>query len=369
LGYPEAVFSLLIYSILPVNLYYSRAIMPESAALMFWIGGLYYFHGWAENRNKSETRELKTLAISSLFLSLAIMTKPPVIMIGIPMLYICFRYFGWRWLRFPELWIYTVITLGLPFLYYYYSVSIAEYKFTLGITNNIILKEASNAFYSPEAYSFYIDKIPKMLSMTGVILLAGGILAGVRKDKVILAWFLAMVLEVILIVAPIRASYYLIFFAVPVSILIGILLARIFSYPQGRILSLVLLMILSLESYYLVKPMYTINTKIETQVRVVEQVTNPDDLLVVGSLDPCLLSLTDRRGWRFNLGIYPQIPEDPYDELAYYIERGAKYFAPVQGNIYGDDEGVFLDYLDEKYRKIEPVQGFPVYLLEEQEVR
>lgn len=363
IGDKEAFFSVLIYGILPINLYYSRAIMPEPAALMFWIAGLYYFHEWAENRRISQ------LIISSIFISLAVMTKPPVVIIGIPMLYLCFRYFRWGWLKLPELWGYALFTLGLPLLYYYYSVSIADYKFTLGITNSIILKEAFRAFYSPEAFSFYLNSIPRMLSITGVLLLIGGILAGIRKDKVFLVWFLAMILEVIFIVAAIRAPYYLIFFAVPSSILIGTLLAFIFSNPQGKVISLVLLVLISLESYHLVKPMYIINTVMETQVRVVNQVTEQDDLLVVGSLDPCLLSLSDRRGWRFNIGIYGDVPKDPYDELNYYMEQGAKYFVPIQGKVYGDEGDKFLNYLEDKYNKIEPVEGYPVFILGQEEVK
>lgn len=358
LGYREAVFSLLVYGILPINIYYSRAIMPESAALMFWIGSFYYFHEWAEERRISK------LIISYIFLALAVMTKPPVIIIGIPMVYICYKHYGWRWVKFSELWIYALLTITLPSLYYYYSVSIAEYKFALGITNNIILKQVFTAFHSPEAYVFYTNIIPKMLSMTGTIFIIIGIWSIARKNRVILIWFLAMVLEVILIVSAIRAPYYLIFFTVPCSILIGNLLAMIFSYSQGKIISVVLLLVVALESYYLAQPMYTINNIMKTQVAIVEQVTKKNDLLVVGSLDPCLLSLSDRRGWRFNIGIYSHIPQDPYEELSFYIEEGAKYFVPIQGKVYGDEDGFFLRYLESRYEKIEPIQDYPIFALE-----
>lgn len=53
LGWNGAAYSLLIYGILPINLYYSRAIMPESTALMFWIGGFYYFNRWIIKQNNS----------------------------------------------------------------------------------------------------------------------------------------------------------------------------------------------------------------------------------------------------------------------------------------------------------------------------
>lgn len=357
LGFREAAFSLLVYGLLPVNLYYSRAIMPEAAALMFWIGGLYYFHCWAEERRIPE------LIASSLLLSFAIMTKPPVIFIALPMLYTCYRYLGRNWFRFPELWIYAAVVLLLPSIYYYTSISMAEYKFSLGITQNIIVKKAFSAFASREAGLFFWENIPRTLGTIGFGMTVAGLFTVSVKKRVILVWFLAMFIEVILIVSAVRAPYYLIFFAVPCSLLAGNFLGFVRSVPKGKVAAAVLLLLFSLNSYHQVKPMYTVNTVMQTQVSVVKQVTSREDLLVVGSFDPCLLSLSGRKGWRFNLGIYSDIPQDPYEELAYYLQLGAKYFVPVQGKVYGDEGGVFLRYLEKEYIKKEPVKGFPVYLL------
>lgn len=357
LGYREAVFSLLIYGLLPINLYFSRAIMPEAAALMFWIGGLYYFHCWTEDRRVSR------LIASSLLLSFAIMTKPPVIFIAVPMLYICYRYLGRNFLRYSELWIYAAVVLLLPSIYYYSSISMAEYKFSLGITQDIIIKEAFSAFASREAGLFFGENIPRTLGIIGFVMTIAGLFTVSVKKRVILVWFLAMFIEIVLIVSAIRAFYYLIFFAVPCSLLAGNFLGFIWSVPKGKRITAVLLLLFSLNSYFLVKPMYTINTIMQTQVSVVNQVTSRDDLLVAGSYDPCLLSLSGRKGWRFNLGIYSDVPQDPYKELDYYLQHGAKYFVPVQGKVYGDEEGVFLQFLEKQYVKKEPVEGFPIYLL------
>ena len=226
-----------------------------------------------------------------------------------------------------------------------------------------MLKKALTAFYSPEALEFYFTNIPKTIGLSSFILLFPAILTLGKKERVILVWFLAMLLEVALIVSPIRATYYLIFWAVPCALLLGILLERILAGKRGKVLAMVLLLIVALESYIWVKPMYSVNEVMVTQVKVVQQLTTEEDLLVVGSFDPCLLSLSDRRGWRYNLGLYPDIPEDPYQELNYYIAKGAKYFVPIQGNIYGDEDGELLAYIESQYPKIEPVAGYPVYLL------
>ncbi|AFV03645.1 MULTISPECIES: glycosyltransferase family 39 protein [unclassified Dehalobacter] len=394
LGWNGAAYSLLIYGILPINLYYSRAIMPESTALMFWIGGFYYFNRWIIKQNNSgdcqrnnhrnhgnngnhnhrnddvndcDYGDLRSkyglLILSSFFLALAIMTKPPVIFIGIPMMYLCFKYYGRKWLKMRVFWIYGFITAALPACYYYFSTAAAEYKFTLGITRNIIFKQAVTAFYSPEALDFFTINLPRALGMSGLLLCLAGIFFLREKQKVFLVWFITMIFEAILIVSEIRAFYYLIFLMVPCCLLAGNLLARAASGPVGKIAGVVLVLLLMKESYDLVKPMFTINTVMAQQVNVVKQLTDQDDLLVVGSLDPCLLDLTDRRGWRYNLRLYAATPKDPIQELDDYIARGAKYFVPIQGKIYGDQDERLLSYIEGEYPKIEVVQGYPIYVL------
>ncbi|NLL52280.1 MAG: dolichyl-phosphate-mannose--protein mannosyltransferase [Peptococcaceae bacterium] len=367
-----AMLSLFIYGFLPLNLYYSRAIMPEAGALMFWIGGIYYFELWAEAKHLAIKPAfklaikpaIKPLVLSMVLFSLALMTKPPVVFGAIFLLYICFRYFGRQWPARPEVWIYAAITLGLALAYYVYSASIAEYKFSLGITRDIILQKALTAFYTPESQMFFLKNGPRAWGIIGLLLTLAGVFT-VRKNQIgLLIWLGAMLLELLLIVAPIRATYYLIFALVPCALLIGNFLDRLLALPGGKVVSLALAVLFMMESIAYVKPMYTINETMAVQKKLVEELTVPSDLLVVGSLDPCLLSLSGRRGWRYNLGMYSYLPQDPYQELGFYIEHGAKYFVPIQGKVYGDDNQELIRYIEQNYPKIESVQGYPIYVLQ-----
>ncbi|RNC29956.1 MAG: hypothetical protein AWM53_00176 [Candidatus Dichloromethanomonas elyunquensis] len=357
-----ALISLLIYGILPLNVYYSRAIMPESAALMFWTGGFYFFDKWLA-RKKNLQNGIRYLLLSSVLTALAIMTKPPVILIAIPMIYLCFQYFQRRWLRFPELWGYAFVILTVPAIYYCYSTKIAEFKFTVGITQYIFRNNFWNIFYSHAACQFYSTDIPRSLGLIALLLAVIGIFFISRRQTVILVWFIAMLLEVIFFVSAVRAAYYLIFFTVPCALLIGNFLYRICSEPTGKILAVLLVSVIALESLHLVRPMFAFNTVLQNQVKVVQNLTKTDDLIVVGSLDPCLLSSADRRGWRYNLGIYAATPADPEKELKDYIERGAKYFVPIQGKIYGDESGELLKKIENQFSKIEPIKGYPIFQL------
>lgn len=359
MGWRGAVCSVLIYGILPINVYYSRAIMPESAALMFWIGGIFYFDLGLLHSGK------RYLALSALLMALAIMTKPPVIFAAIPMIYLCYQYFGWKGLKMGRLWLYALFVIGLSAGYYYYSSGLSDYKFTVGITRNVIFKQALTGFYSPEGAAFFKANLPETLGFTGLVLTAASLYYLSRKQRVFLVWMLAMILEVIFIAGAVRLDYYLIFLTVPCALLIGNFVARLSLGKGVKIgVSVILLIIMMTESYHVLKPMYTINNAMAEQVAVVRQLTKPEDLLVIGAFDPCLLSLADRRGWRYNIRIYPDIPRDPLEELNDYIESGAKYFVPVLGKIYGDENNRLLNVIEEKYKRIESTPGYPIYQLQ-----
>lgn len=356
-----AIFSLIAYGTIPINVYYSRAIMPEAAGLMFFAGSLYYFDCWLSSNKPA------VLFLSSIFIALALMIKPMTIFIGIPMLYLLIRQYKWKWLLKKELWAYALLALGLVISYYSVSIQIAEYKFSQGLAQNVLFKKLPTAIIDPAAYSFIGKKLIRLLTPAGIGLSLVGLLSFDRQQMVIPVWFAAMALELALVVTVIQIYYYFIFFAVPCCILIGQGLDYLYDKQQTRAFSIILLMLFLLSSFVIVKPMYRINTAMETQVRIVQEYTGKEDLLVVGSLDPCLLGLSHRRGWRFNLGMYPQIPQNNIEELDYYIKNGAKYFVPIQGMIYKDKNGEMLEYLNKKYEKIEVVEGFPIYKLYPQE--
>ncbi len=358
LGQTGATFSLIIYGTLPVNAYYSRAIMPEAAGLMFFIGGFYCFDCWITSK------KFTVLVLSAILTALAIMTKPMTAFIAIPMLFLLIRQYKWNWLLSKELWVFALLSLGIAFTYYSFSISIADYKFSQGLALNVLFKRLPTAITDIDAYSFMGEKLIVLVTPVGIVLALIGLLSINRQQSVILVWFAAMALELFLVVTSIRIYYYFIFFSVPCSILIGQGLAYLYGKLQTKAFSIILLMLFLLNSYLIVKPMYTLNMAMETQVRIVQEYTGKGDLLILGSYDPCLLDLSDRRGWRFNLGIYPDIPENDLEELDHYIKNGAKYFVPIQGIIYKDENGEILEYLDMNYERIEAVIGYPIYKLQ-----
>jgi 4-amino-4-deoxy-L-arabinose transferase-like glycosyltransferase len=358
LSHSGAIFSLIVYGTLPINVYYSRAIMPEAAGLMFFIGSLYFFDCWITSKR------LAVLILSSVFTALAMMTKPMTVFITIPMLYLLIRQYKWSWLLKKELWLFAFLALGLTFTYYSFSIPIADYKFSQGLAQNVLFKRLPTAISDLKAYSYIAKRLVLLFTPVGIVLALIGLIKFNRQQYVMLVWFAAMALEVVLVVTSINIFYYFIFFSVPCSILIGQGLAYLYAKQQTRTFSVIMLLFLFLNSYIIVKPMYKVNMVMETQVKIVQENTHKEDLLIIGSLDPCLLGLSDRRGWRFNIGIYSSIPKNDLEELNYYIKNGAKYFVPIQGRIYKDENNEILEYLDMHYEKIEAVKGYAIYKLQ-----
>lgn len=344
--------SVLLYGLFPVNLYLSRSIQPESAGLFFYIGALYLFIRYAEDERD------RWLLLSGLFVALAITQKPQTALIGLPILGVAWARWGWRCLIQPKLWLFAVGALGLPALYYAYSNAVAEFHFVTGIATKHILVRFYTDIRTPEAQAFFRESGPKGFTWTGLAVVAAGLLWVRRGFGVIYLWVLASLINLVAVVAVIKFYYYLVYLTPPLAIVGGALLARI----RWRVIPALVVGVVGLSGFLLIQSMYKGWPALETQGRIIQELTRPDELIVIGTRDPALLNRAERAGWRFGLALYPGVPREPVAELAYYIDHGATYFVPMMGYIYGDD-GRLKRYLEAHYQRVEPVPGYPVYRL------
>jgi hypothetical protein len=128
-----------------------------------------------------------------------------------------------------------------------------------------------------------------------------------------------------LCVAVIKLDYYLVL-AGPLLALWG---ARfVAAWPLRRwqpvltVLSVLLLLVNAAQTL----PVYNeIDTGLLMASLQVEKHTHEEDLLVIGSLEPQLLNLSHRRGWR--AGQY--YPREPARELDFFIKQGAGYYVAL----------------------------------------
>lgn len=373
-GIKTAWFALLLYGLYPFNIFISRAILPESAALFFYLGALYYLLCWKAAAKTS------CYLISAVFAAGAVLEKIPAALILLPLFYLLTtrsdHYLGHDIkntpdgapLRTPVITavklcaFYVFIALGLPVLYYTFTQTVAETAYVRGIAIQQIWPHFTRAVFTLEAWSFFLDALPRVFTVTGLGLFFTGLFT-VRKKKeiVLLVWALAIALEFALIVAVIRLDYYLIF-AGPLLALLGAKpLRSLSSHAPGKIIAFFLLFLILVRAWWDIPIYYNQNTLLLKQAETVQELSGPQDLIVIGSPDPELLNLSRRTGWRANLFF----PGQPEKEIAFFIEKGAKYFVPVEGSISGNNGGLYLQYLKEHFANISPEPGFPIFKLAE----
>ncbi|PYI53094.1 ArnT family glycosyltransferase [Paenibacillus flagellatus] len=352
-----AWLAVLLYGIVPLNVLYSRAIMPESAALFFYVGAFYWFS------EATDRKSYGRLALAAAFTALAICEKVPTVFVGIPMLVMAFAAYRLRAFFRLELWAFAVAALVPPFVYYRWLGTIAESDFVSGIATKHVLPDMATAWLTAQAAAFFVRELPKAFTPAGLLLFAFGLAAlRWRRHYALGSWALAMLAELATIVAVIRFNYYLIFLSPLVALLGADALARAAALvrrigPGGAggaaafaVVALAVGFVVR-DSFAATKPLLGLqHGDLLRQAAVAERLTAPDDLIAVGTDDPSLLNATHRAGWR----VTNSIPDDPVAELDYFVREGAAYFVPLKGYIDGDPEGRLRRYLDARFPKIVP---------------
>jgi len=360
-----ALYAVILYGILPINIFFSRAIMPESAAMFFYIGAFFYFYEWIQRE------EPHHFFLASIFTALAITQKIPGIFICIPMLYLTVikcqaaikyktvikhkvvpfgRYF------FP----FTVISFGLPLMYFGCLQIIADTDYVSGIALELILPNFAAAIFTAESQAFLREFFERLFTPYSILLLFAGILT-IRfpHDAALLVWTLAIIIEIVTIAAVIKLEYYLIF-AGPLIALWG---AKAFDFlgkmRTGPVIILFFCALLLYSGTQNIGSYYKEDIILAYQAKTIEQHTQTDDLLVIGSSAPMLLNLSHRQGWRAIPGSFPS----PAQELHFYIDNGAKYFFPAAEFIHDKAYESYRIFLDANYQRIETGGDYYFYKL------
>jgi 4-amino-4-deoxy-L-arabinose transferase-like glycosyltransferase len=107
-----ALFAAAFYSVLPLAYSVSHNFQPDTFMVFCTLAAIYYFWRWTEEA------EWKWLTVSGAGLALAVLIKPFYLYAGVPLIYLCWRKFGWRFLRKPELWIYAAL-VSAPMVAWY----------------------------------------------------------------------------------------------------------------------------------------------------------------------------------------------------------------------------------------------------------
>jgi 4-amino-4-deoxy-L-arabinose transferase-like glycosyltransferase len=306
---PAALWSCFFLALFPRYMFFSRTIIPDITMIMFLVLGVYFF------LQASASGKKHMFLLSSIFISLAVLTKIYVLFIGLPLLYLAWLKFGKKLLSQWVLWVYSLVVLIPVGLWYYHAHQIGlRYGLTVGIWsygtdkwgnwdivttlnfwNEIIIVHLARYHFT---YAGFI-----------VFLIGLFIARKTREEKLFDYWLIAtLVFFIIVAKGNYIHDYYQLPFLIPASVYIGKVYSRHFNlnilkYKKAFLLtvSLIVFLFLSENNYYrLIKKEIKDDKSIDRLElgETIKQVVNKNALIVVIDRgDPTIHYLGHRKGW------------------------------------------------------------------------
>ena len=348
-GFNAAIMTVLLYGILPINIIYSRNIMPESALMFFMLGGIYYFILFID-KNKNAYYFLSTI-----FTTLAVLTKVPAAFIGIPMIYLAVKKYGVNIFLNIKLIIFPVIIFGLSYSYFAWLGNIAEYKFVSEIGSLMIMPNFLNSIFKEQTLKYLAQQfLGKVFTVPGIVLFAVGIVQKKKKEEYFYYfWLFGAVLHIIIVDAVIHLDYYLMVITPIITIFMGITAAKMFAIKKYSYILLISIVIIILTNVIFLKDAYSIEKLYITIGNHVSQYTKKSDLIIINNDSPELFYTSDRKGFR----LYGDLLTT--ENIEKLISEGANYFIPYKAELDKD----IKNYLERKFYKITFPDGYFIYKL------
>ena len=303
-----ALWAALYHGILPLNLYFGRAFMPEATLIACLVASVYFFSRWLVNESW-----LHFFSVC-FFTSAAILLKLPSLYIGLPLLYLAWLKFGRRTLLKPEIWGFAVLVLVPPLIWYFHAHRIfAQYGTTFGIWDYGSGKWGNWSLVFSLDYWVQIvfqSMAHKHFALFGFPVFVFGLFLRRRtaSERVFDVWLVAML--VYLIIAG-RGNfvheYYQLPLMLPAVVFAGKVHARFMTSPPYRTPAS-----LALTACFIGAALVSLvrhNSELEDENRAAAELretstllaaeTDENDLILFlqPSHDPSLLYACDRRGW------------------------------------------------------------------------
>lgn len=303
-GSNTAFWSCAVYSMLPLNIYYSRTFQPESMLLMCCIVGVYYFDRWIDADRSWD------LIVSGVFVSLACLIKVlPLIYLGVPLIYLAWNKFGVKIFAQYSLWFYSIFIIASVFAWYNHAHNLfLESGNTFGFSANSTNRYDYAVLLT---LSFWTEIVFRIIFRNFAIfclpIFVAGLLIARRttREYVFDLWLVAVALTWVLVpVTSVVHEYYQLPFMLPAAVFIGKACDRYCERHKKAIATCLCLALLTGSILYTTGYMSVEKAERSDLIKLAEQVksTTPKNALIISSTggDPTLLYLSDRRGWLAN---------------------------------------------------------------------
>jgi 4-amino-4-deoxy-L-arabinose transferase-like glycosyltransferase len=368
-GEKVALWTASIYAILPLNVFYTRAFMPESAMLMCSVLGVYYFVQWLDTGKK------RYWLGSLVFISLAALLKIPTLYLGLPLFFLAWQRYRLGILRNPRLWAFCMLVLGFVALWYYHAHHIyIQSGLSFGIW---FFGEDKWGIGSPLlTFKFYNDVFFKSiaerhLTYAGFIpFVIGLFLPRTSERERLFDWWLVALLVFFAVVTVGNQvhEYYQLPFVIPAVVYVAKTfhyffssgkLVEYWSRKRGMVIALSLCLIAFPILSFLRVQNFMKGERLDSSLfklaAAVKTSTSPGDLVIaVDRGDPLLLYQSARKGWHsWPCGLN-------HESVLARARLGAKYLIADKQSFRDDGCESSIDSLLTKYAI---VQNTDTYLI------
>ncbi len=356
-----ALWAAFIYSIIPLNIYYSRAFMPESMMLMCIVYGIYFFVLWIDTEKRG------FFYLSAVFISLSILLKIPTLYIGLPLIYLALQKYGKKVFSNALMWFYAAIVLAPSALWYYHAHQLLlQTGLTFGIWGFGQDKWGNfNLLISPDFYNriFFMNNAERHLTYAGFIPFLTGLFVKRehKNERLFDFWILSVLIYFLIVSGGNNAhEYYQLPFILPAVVFAAKAfgkylplnnIANAFKENKLRYSFFVLcILLIPVLSYLRMANFMRGENKNDAIFKLtdeVKSVSQKSDLIVTFcDGNPVYLYLSDRKGWFVTPGGFN------YEEITKLKNDGAKYLIGEKSFLKSQSELNNLAGIDKRFKAI-----------------
>lgn len=337
-----SLFSAFCFAVIPMNVYFGRTFMPESAMICFSLLALYLFSLWLK------VDKLSYFLLATLVTSIAFLVKITAFFIFLPILFIFYQKFNKGLFLNWKIWFFLIITL-LPTFYWYERTNIEMSSYLLDMGNLRYL-------INPDFYKRLFESISLLvLTPLGLILFPLGFFAKIKDRSEYIFYVLFISVGGYICVYPkinFVHYYYQLPIALPCSVFMGRALGIIFddrikksilpNFLTSKKFACIFLTLLVILSLITIKPMYKWNKYTYKAACLINEHTRKDSIIIEGRCSQeAPLYYCNRKGWvineygflsyvywwhhkDFDLRNFPVL--DEITLVKYLIQNGADYY-------------------------------------------
>jgi 4-amino-4-deoxy-L-arabinose transferase-like glycosyltransferase len=356
-----ALWLAFIYAVIPLNIFYSRAFMPESMMLMCIVFGIFYFLLWLEEQKWDR------FILSALFISLSILLKIPTLYIGLPLLYLAVQKYGKRVLANASLWFYAAVVLVPVVLWYYHAHQLYfQTGLSFGIWGFGEDKWGNfNLLINPEFYNrlFFMSIAERHLTYAGFIPFIIGLFIKREhtNEKLFDYWLISVIIYFLIVSGGNYAhEYYQLPFVLPAAVFAAKSFKKYLplknipeAFKTNRLryvffaLCLILIPVLSYLRFANFMGGENKNSPIFEMTDEIKSISSKNDLIVtLCDGNPVYLYLADRKGWF----IIP--PHFSIDEVTKLKSEGARYVIGEKSFLKSEENKEALEELAARFMMI-----------------